>query len=137
MGCVVGLAAFDDYYQSFSDAIGAEAAEQYVQKCLDEKPIKMASADGREDESLAAVTMPVVVNPEDAGHPHIISLRVRVLDAPGPMIMGMNALSALGMSLDFQSGIAWVKATHTKLRFPQLAPGHYYVDLYEGIHRMR
>ncbi len=40
------------------------------------------------------------------------------------------------MSLAFQSGIDRVKATRTKLRFPQLSSGHYYIDLFEGISRM-
>ena len=59
---------------------------------------------------------------------------VHVLDSPGPMLMGMSTLSAPGISVDFQSGVAWVRATHTKLRFPQLASGHFYIDLYEGSH---
>ena len=134
--CVVGLAAFADYYEAFAENFGADTAELYFKKQPDEKPIKMTFADGREDESLAAMQMPVVVSPDSSGNPNLISLVVHVLDAPGPMLMGMNALSALGISMYFQSGVAWVKATHTKLRFPQLTSGHFYIDLYEGIRRM-
>ena len=134
--CVVGLTAFSDYFEAFAEHFGADTAEQYFKQQTDEKPIKMTFADGREDESLAAMNMPVVVAPDSKGNPNLISLVVHVLDAPGPMLMGMNALSALGISMDFQSGVAWVKATHTKLRFPQLTSGHFYIDLYEGIRRM-
>ena len=59
--CVVGLAASADYFEAFAEHFGAETAEQHFRQQLDEKPIKMTFADGREDESLAAMHMPVVV----------------------------------------------------------------------------
>ena len=51
------------------------------------------------------------------------------MDKPGPALLGMDHLHALGFCVDFETGRCVVKALGQDFQLPRLANGHLVLDI--------
>ena len=107
-------------------AVQDEIFSQYGEDLVDVDPSYRAEftfANGAKDSSLGRITIPAFIS-EISG-----KLTFTGLDKPGPALLGMDHLQALGFCVDFETGRCVVKALGQDFQLPRLANGHLVLDI--------
>ena len=107
-------------------AVQDEIYQQYGEDMVTVDPSYRAEftfANGAKDTSMGRITIPSFIA-EISG-----TLTFTGLNKPGPALLGMDHLQALGFCVDFETGRCVVKSLAQDFTLPRLANGHLVLDI--------
>ena len=115
---------FEDYYVFYHQNLGD--AESDFKPIVDEPAAHLTFANSQSKKTLAAVWVPICIGGAWS------QVKVHILDAPAPMLLGVEVLSTLGARMDFESGVLISKKHGTQMELHHMGSGHWAIDLYRA-----